>query len=207
MHQIMKIKTTITLLIILAILALIIYGIVTLITFFSPRGTLISLSHASVVTQIKSLHRLETTSFTIEKVIEAGTQGNIFENILFGDNILLIAHGNIIAGFDLSKLQSSGVTVKNLSLDITLPPPEILVSSLDENQTKVYDRKLGLLTKGDPNLESKVRLAALTSIRQAACDADILSIASDNARKQLQTTFTTAGFKEVTVNIPSGTCK
>ncbi|KKP43050.1 MAG: hypothetical protein UR31_C0011G0033 [Parcubacteria group bacterium GW2011_GWA2_33_14] len=206
LYIIMKITTIIKLLIALVISLLVIYGLIALIKLFSPQGVFISLKQPSVVTQIKSLNRLETASFTIEKVIEAGTGGNAFQNILFGDKILLIAHGNIIAGFDLSKLQSSAVVIKGSSLYIELPAPEILVSSLDENQTKVYDRKLGLFTKGDPSLESKVRLAAENSMRQAACDGGILSIASDNARKQFQTTFITAGFKEVIIDIPVGKC-
>src|SRR5437868_11925815 len=127
----------------------------------------------AVVKELKALNRYETASFTIEKVIEAGTQGNEFQNLLFGDKILLIAHGQVIAGFDLSSIRNQDVTVNGSSLILNLPKPQILVSKLDNDQTRVYDRKLGLLTNGDQNLESKARLAAEQSITKAACQEHI----------------------------------
>ena len=192
--------------VILLVLLLAVYGIYKLIQPLLPLSSTISLSQTAVVTEIKSLSRLETATFTIEKIIQAGGQENAFQTILFGDKILLIAHANVIAGFDLSQFTTSGVSEVDSILRITLPPPEILVSRLDNQQTRVYDRQLGFLTKGDPTLESQARLAAETSIREAACAEGILSVASDNARKQLQTIFASAGFKEVVVNIPQGAC-
>ena len=130
-----------------------------------------------------------------------------FKNILYGDKILLIAHANVVAGFDLSKLNPELVEVKGTKLQITLPAPEILYSRLDNEQTRVYDRKLGLFTKGDPGLESQARAAAEQSIRLAACEGQILVTAADNGRKQFQTMFASAGFTEVIVLTPIGECK
>lgn len=154
---------------------------------------------------MRSLNRLETASFTIEKIIDAGTQGNVFQQFLFGDKILLIAHGEVIAGFDLSEISEKDVVINNSTLNLLMPRPKILITSIDNTQTRVYDRKRGLLNREEKNLESEARLAAEKSIRDAACKAGILDQAAQNARKQLTAMFTFS-FRTVVITIPQGTC-
>lgn len=185
----------------------IVYAALRFVSAISKPGPEINLDHAAVIKEVQSLAKLETASFTIEKIIEGGVRGNAFQNILYGDKILLIAHANVVAGFDLAKLNPELVEVKGTKLQITLPAPEILYSRLDNEQTRVYDRKLGLLTKGDPGLESQARAAAEQSIRLAACEGQILVAAADNGRKQFQTMFASAGFTEVIVLTPIGECR
>lgn len=170
--------------------------------------TLINTDRAAVIKEIRSLQRLETASFTIEKIIDGGTTGNnIFQQFLFGDKILLIAHGSVIAGFDLSQISDSDIEIKDTALRITLPKPQILVTTLDNTQTKVYDRQKGILNPGEKDLESNARKAAEDSIRQAACDGGILTQASDNARKQLTAFFVALGFTQISIDIPTAGCK
>lgn len=176
--------------------------------FRDVAGTLINTDRAAVIKEIRALQRLETASFTIEKIIDGGTTGNnIFQQFLFGDKILLIAHGQVIAGFDLSQISEKDIEVKDSTLRITLPKPQILVATLDNTQTKVYDRQKGLLNPGEKDLETNARKAAEDSIRQAACDGGILKQASDNARKQLISLFTALGFTQISIDIPEGDCK
>ncbi len=198
---------TLKALIYMVMLFVIVYAMLYVISYVSKPETRIQLNQAAVITKVQALSKLETSSFTIEKIIEAGVQGNAFQNILHGDKILLIAHATVVAGFDLSKIDTSLVKVKGTTLEITLPAPEILYSRLDNDQTRVYDRKLGLLTKGNAGLESQARAAAEQSIRQAACEGGILAAAAENGRKQLQTMFATGGFSEVIVLTPVGECR
>jgi Protein of unknown function (DUF4230) len=194
------------------ILLFVLYGLFRFVSTFSFSGitkpaAVVRLNQAAVITEIQSLAKLETASYTIEKIIEAGVQGNVFQNILYGDKILLIAHANIVAGFDLAKLQAGDVIVDGSRLTIHLQSPEVLYSRLDNEQTRVYDRKRGLFTKGDSQLESEARVAAEQSIRKAACDGGILTVAAENGRKQFQTMFSTAGFSDVVIDIPVGMCQ
>ncbi len=169
-------------------------------------GVRVDASRASVVRQMTRLQRLETASFTIEKIIEAGTDGNALQEILYGDRILLIAHGQVVAGFDLSRVEEKDITVSGRSLTLRLPPPEILVVRLDSSKTRVYDRRLGFLSKGDRDLETQARRVAEDSIRAAACASGILEEAAASARQQLQALFEGAGFSEVLVEIPAADC-
>lgn len=174
--------------------------------YFPPFSVNIDTSRTAVVKQMRSLSRLETAVFTIEKVIDGGTTGgNIFQRLLFGDKILLIAHGQVIAGFDLSQISEKDITIEGKNVTVALPAPTILVSTLDNSQTKVYDRQRGLLSDNDA-LESQVRQAAEASIHDAACEAGILQQASDNGRKQLTALFSSLGFETITFVIPTGSC-
>ncbi len=174
--------------------------------FIQPRFN-VNLSQAAVIKEMRELQRLETASFTIEKIIDAQTNGNVFQQILFGDKILLIAHGEVIAGFDFNTLEDNAVKVKGKRVEVQLPAPQILVSRLDNEQTKVYDRQQGLLSKGQKDLESEVRKQAELSIRQAACEGKILDTASENGRKQLTALFNALGFVEVDIRIAEGKCQ
>jgi hypothetical protein len=175
--------------------------------FFAPQKATIDTSRTAVIKEIRALNRLETASFTIEKVIEGGTNGdNAFSQLLFGDKILLIAHGQVIAGFDLATLPDESIEVDGKTITLTLPPPQILFARLDSEKTRVYDRRQGLLNRGDKDLESEARAAAEESIQKAACEAGILDEATQNARKQLTTLFKALQFETVTITIPPGNC-
>lgn len=178
-----------------------------LFVFNGGSKTNLNLDRAAVIKEMRSLQRIETASFTVEKIIDGGTTGsNIFTQFLFGDKILLIAHGQVIAGFDLSQISEKDIEVNGDTLSITLPPPQILVTTLDNTKTRVYDRQKGILSPGNSNLESDARLAAEKSIIKAACEGGILKQASDNARKQLSAFFSILGFKTISINIPEGSC-
>lgn len=137
--------------------------------FLGNPGISVKTNRAAIVHEIQGLQRLETTAYTIEKIIEAGVDGNLFQDILYGDRILLIAHGKVVAGVDLSGLSQDSVRVNGDSLEIMTPSSTIFSSSLDNDQTSVYDRRRGLLSSGDKDLESQARRAAEESILDAAC--------------------------------------
>jgi hypothetical protein len=162
---------------------------------------------AAVITQIQALSKWETASFSIDKIIEASTDYGKFKQFLFGDKLLLVAHGKVIAGFDLSKLNPEDYKGTGSSISVTLPAPEIFSTIIDNSQTKVFDRNSGIFTKGELNLEAEARQQAEASINQAACDGGILDEASKNAKQQLELIFKSAGFTDVNITIPAGVCK
>lgn len=161
---------------------------------------------AAIIKQIETLSRFETTSFSVDKIIEVSTDYDKLRNLLFGDKILLVAHGKVIAGLDLSTMQPEDFAGSGDSIIIKLPAPQILETVLDNNSTRVYDRDRGLLTKGDLDLEATARQLAEGEIRQAACDGGILDEANKSAIQQLTLLFKTAGFKEVSIITTPGIC-
>ena len=174
---------------------------------FAEPDTQIHDRQPAVVLQMQSLARLETMNYTIEKVIEAEKGGNAFQDLLFGDRILLIAHGNVIAGVDLSQLTDEDVAVTDENaITVTLPASEIFVATLDNEATRVYDREQGLLSRGDAEIETEARQAAEASILQAACDQGILDQAAVEAKIQIEALLKVLEFETVTVVAPAGDC-
>lgn len=171
-----------------------------------PRITT-DLSHPTVVKEIRKLGRLETAQFTMEKVIDTQiTQSNAIKELLFGDRILLIAHGQVIGGVNLENLPEKAVAINGSVLTITLPDTELFSTNLDSNHTRIFDRKLGLLTRGDLSLESEARKSAEGALQAGACEAGILEEARIGAEERMKQLYTIAGFSEVIVIVKAGSC-
>jgi hypothetical protein len=153
----------------------------------------------TIVHEVRSLARLETIQYTIEKVITAEVNQGLF-GPLFGDRLLFVAHGTVIAGVDLEKLAPEGLTIKDNILYVQLPPAEVFIATLDNQKSYVYDRDTGFLTKGDINLETAARQVAEDEIRKAAIEDGILAQAQINAQAYLVRLFMALGYPEVIFN-------
>jgi len=160
----------------------------------------------AVVTELQLLERLETASFTVETIIDGGSQGNTLQQFLFGDRILLIAQGKVIAGIDFADFEKDAIDIDGSSITVTTPRPIILVTTLNENQTRVYDRQRGLLAPANNDLESEARQEAQQRIQAAACEADILNQAGSNAQRQLEALLRALQFEDVRVIVPAAEC-
>ncbi len=68
----------------------------------NPTPTIIP-DPVTVINKISSLARLETIQYSVEKIIVAEKGQEVFR-LLFGDRLLFVAHGKVIAGVDLSRL-------------------------------------------------------------------------------------------------------
>jgi hypothetical protein len=150
----------------------------------------------TIIHSVRSLARLETIQYSVEKVITAES-GQAPFGFLFGDKLLLVAHGIVIAGVDLEKLKPQDLQLENGVLLVKLPSPEIFVATLDNDKTYVYNRETGLLTKGNVHLESDARRAAEEAIRQAAITDGILDLAKNNAESYLIRLFLALGYRDV----------
>ena len=147
----------------------------------------------TIIQDVRALARLETIQYSVEKVITAEIgQGNF--GFLFGDRLLFVAHGVVIAGIDMDKLQPGDMQMVNGVLNVRLPPAEIFIANLNNDKSYVYDRNTGLLTKGDQNLETTARQAAEDEIKKAAVEDGILNQAQINAESYLSKFFGALGF-------------
>jgi hypothetical protein len=163
----------------------------------------------AVIRQIQHLNRLETTKYTIETVVEAETAGG-WLGLKRGEKLLLIAHGSVVAGIDLGKLQVQDVVVSpdGKTVSIRLPAVEIFNSDsvLDENKTRVYSREsgayLGLIhTNPDQQLETLARQKGVGQILQSACEDGIENQAATNGRQSIIQLLSLMGFDTIQVEV------
>lgn len=150
----------------------------------------------TIIHQVRSIARLETIQYSVEKVVTAEVNQGVL-GPLFGDRLLFVAHGYVIAGIDMSRIDAEDMWLDDGVLHVRLPPAEILVATLDNEQSYVYDRETGLFTHGDMHLETAARQVAEEEIRKAAIEDGILDLAMLNAEKFMEGFFNGLGYDVV----------
>jgi len=167
--------------------------------YVTGRKTTMDVSSPTVVEKIRQLSRLETVVYSLDKIVEGGRQSPYLPDFLAGDKLLLVAHGEVIAGIDLGQLKAGDIEVKGDAVRVKLPQTQILSTRIDNGRTRVYSRTTGVLVPTDPNLESEVRQTAEQQIGQAALADGILEKARVNARASVTALLYGLGFKSVAV--------
>lgn len=154
----------------------------------------------TIIREVRGLARLETIQYSVEKVIVAESGQGPF-GFLFGDRLLLVAHGVVLAGIDLEQLEAEDIRIDHLGrIYLELPEASIFSVALDNEQSYVYDRDTGLLTSGNIELESEARRAAEEEIRAAALEDGILDQAALNAENYLFGLLRTLGYEDIFFN-------
>ena len=173
-------------------------------TLMTGRPTSVDASVPVVVGQIQRLSRLETVVYALDTVVEGSRSSAVLPDVLAGDRILLVVHGQSIAGVDLAKLRPENVRIEERAgereIHVTLPASEVFVTAIDNGHTRVYSRQTGLLVPVDQNLESETRAKAQGQLERAALADGILDAARKNARATVATLLTGLGFQQVEVN-------
>ena len=136
----------------------------------------------------------------MDKVVSGAKQSAVFPDFLAGDRILLLVHGDVVAGIDFSELKAGDVKVSGKEVRIHIPAPEIFSTRLDSAKTRVYSRQTGWLVPTDPNLETEARQQAEQMLQQDAQAGGILKNAQDNAQSAVRGLLQGLGFETVTFN-------
>ena len=172
-------------------------------TLITGRSTNFDLSAPNVVEKIQRLNRLETVVYSLDTVVEGNKSSAVFPDSLAGDRLLLIAHGQTIAGVDLSQMKPDDVQISEngsvRTIRIVLPPSKVFVTTLDNQHTRVYERTTGLFVPEDKDLESDTRAKAEQALLKAALEDGILDAASKNARSTVTAMLEGLGFQKVEV--------
>ena len=174
-------------------------GLLHLIGMLRGGRTLINVDQPTVVRQIQQLQRLETVSYTMDKIISGEHANAYLPKFLAGDRLLLVVHGEVVAGINLAGVQPRDVLIQGQKVSIHLPAAEVFSTRIDNARTKVYSRDTGLFSSPDPNLESEVREEAERQLQQAALQDGILKTAANNARSTISGMLKGFGFREVDI--------
>jgi hypothetical protein len=153
----------------------------------------------TLLKQVQTLSQLVTVQYVLEKaVVWNDPPKTLVTQFFAGENhILILAHGIVKAGVDLSRLTPDDLRIEGDKVIIRLPPAQITDAYLDDTQTKVIERTTGFLRAFDKDLEQTVRQNAVDDIRRAARMGGILKDAEDRARAQLSNLFFELGFRKV----------
>jgi uncharacterized protein (UPF0333 family) len=158
----------------------------------NPTPTIIP-DPVTYINEIRALARLETIQYSVEKVVTCQVNQGTFD-FAFGDKVLFVGHGTVIGGIDMEKLRPEDMHFENGVLSVRLPSAEILVATLDNQKSYVYDRQTGILVKPNAELETMCRQSAEQEILKGALEDGILEHAQDNAEAYLIKFFAALGF-------------
>ena len=163
----------------------------------TSRTLSIDVSQPTVVDRIQRLQRLETVVYTMDKLVTGAKENPIFPDFLAGDRLLMLVHGEVVAGIDFSNLKPEDVMVQGKRIHLRLPAAQVFSTRLDSNKTRVYSRQTGLLVTSDPNLETQVRQEAEYELEEAALADGVLRTAQQNALSTITSLLQGLGFEKV----------
>jgi hypothetical protein len=161
------------------------------------RTLTIDVSQPTVVDRIQRLQRLETVIYTMDKIVSGAKENPVLPNFLAGDRLLMLVHGEVVAGIDFANLKPGDVRVEGKQVWLRLPAPQIFSTRIDSGKTKVYSRQTGLLVSTDPDLETQVRQEAERQLREAAMADGILRNAQQNAASTIRSLLQGLGFEKI----------
>ena len=157
----------------------------------------IDVSQPTVVDRIQRLQRLETVVYTVDKIVTGAKENPIFPDFLAGDRLLMLVHGEVVAGIDFTDLKRGDVRVNGKQIQLHLPAPQVFRTRIDSAKTRVYSRQTGLLVPTDPNLETQVRQEAERQLQEAAMADGILRTAQQNAASTIRGLLQGLGFEKI----------
>ncbi len=166
-------------------------------TAVTGRTLSIDVSQPTVVDRIQQLQRLETVVYTMDKLVTGAKENPIFPDFLAGDRLLMLVHGEVVAGIDFSNLKPGDVRVDGKVVHLHLPAAQVFSTRLDSAKTRVYSRQTGLLVPTDPNLETQVRQEAERQLQAAAFADGILRTAQQNATGTITSLLQGLGFEKI----------
>jgi hypothetical protein len=160
----------------------------------------------TTVLGIRRLNELATAEMSAQVVVTEQKDVRIFSQplprFLTGQEVLLIAKGEVEAGIDLDELRGDDVRVDGKKVTIALPKARILDTSLNEEKTKLYDWDRGVLIKGDYFLVEEARQDAVDEIERTAREDDLVDKAQSNAEDGIRGFLTSLGYKKIAFKEP-----
>lgn len=171
-------------------------------SFISGRPLTV-VSAPDVIEKIQRLNRLETVVYSLDTVVEGNESSPVLPDVIAGDRLLMIVHGQTVAGVDLSQLKPESVQISEgrngRSIVLTLPTSQVFFTTIDNAKSRVYSRDTGIFVKADPNLETQTRAKAQSDLQQAALSDGILDAATKNAQATVTAMLEGLGFAHVEV--------
>ncbi len=159
-----------------------------------------------LIKDIKSIGQLITYSFYDEAVADSliTTRGSAFVNAFnrlapvpmfpsADKQLVLIGRGKVLAGINLSLLTDTSLIIKNDTITLTLPKPQIFSTVLNPGDFETFIEE-GNWTNEEVTL---VKLKARRMIEARALQQNILGRAEMKAKAVLQNFLGNMGFKKV----------
>ncbi|MBL7201169.1 MAG: DUF4230 domain-containing protein [Anaerolineae bacterium] len=154
------------------------------------------------IEQIRQAAELATVKYSLSTDITSSRVPDDLRQMLgVKEEIVLIAYGEVAAGFDLSTLSEEDLWTDGSRAQLHLPAPQVLYTRLDNERTHVVYYNKSWFIDRDLGLEGEARQKAEEAIRQAALESNVLERAGDYGQLFFTNWLYSMGFSEVQVII------
>jgi hypothetical protein len=151
-------------------------------------------SGPALLKEVQTLSQFVTVKYSLEKVVE------LDDAKWYGESrVLLVAHGVVKAGIDLSQLGPGDIQISGKKISLTLPRARITDVYLDDRQTQIVDHTTGILRVFDKDLEQNARRQAVDELRLAASQNGILKEAAEKGQSRLTILLYQLGFTNISL--------
>jgi hypothetical protein len=150
--------------------------------------------HSLTVDKIEKMGKLELVKVNIKDVIEQKSERAFY---LPDAKAVLIIAGEVFVGIDLEKVKKEDIVDSNNRLTVTLPKPEILLSRVNHEKSKVYNVEWGGFSTAD--LVDEAYKNAEIKIVEEAAKTGFEETCRNNAKALLLPIFTELSGKEVDI--------
>ena len=152
------------------------------------------------IREIQSMAELATIQYNLTaEVSNVHVPDDLRQQLGIKEEMLLLAYGEVAAGFDLDKLQDGDLWIDGSRVQLHLPAPEILYSKLDTERTRVIYYQKSMFIERDISMETRAREEAEKAIRQEALDSNILEHANKYGELFFSNWLRSMGFTEVRI--------
>lgn len=152
---------------------------------------------ANVIDEIKKIGEFTSLCYYEEMALvdqkKRQTRMTELTNSETFDELVLIAHGKIRAGFDLSKLEKNDIVISNDTLSIRIPEAEIFDIIVNPSDYEIFVEYGKWSHEQFTNLQRQ----ATDTLKKHAVEIKLLEKAEESGRKKLDAFFRTFGFSEV----------
>ena len=201
-----KVKLIVTLVIIVVVLALAAFAAYKFGLFDAKKDELSIDKTANVITEIKKISEFTTACYYEEIVLREEKESDNIANSamkLLGrksiskDELVIIANGNVRAGFKLDRLSDDNIMAKGDTLNVKLPKAEILDVLVNPSDFSIYVED----GTWDTQTVTKIKSKAADKIKKDALENAVLEKAQESGMKKLVELFKSFGFTEVTISV------
>lgn len=201
------------------VISLLVVALVLIVFFrqhFAPRDRELRIDSSVILVQeINKIAQLFTARYYDEvaldtfKLQDKGTLSRVWEGLKSPSpmgrrgpensfrrvDLVVVARGTIMAGYDFSQLEPSHLLIEGKSITLSLPPPQILEVIINPSDYDIF------IEEGNWSLEEAVSLKqrAAGIMRQRAIERGIFEQSHQSAINILQSFLMNLGFEQVTI--------
>jgi hypothetical protein len=162
--------------IIIVLAGLIVIGIgIGFFVWSSSGGTRTEITHSSVVEKIETIGKLELVKITIQEILEY----DLVRNWRPDSKAILIIQGEAVGCIDMEKIKPENIYIKDDSLSIKLPAPEIAYCKVNHERSRVYDTKHAMFSGA--NIIDEAYKSAEKQLEKTVYEVGILEQTKKNA--------------------------